>query len=735
MVRIFSTYLLFFLPLLLSAQLFPGGNINVIHGSEILKNPWAGGLDKPQFSASDINNDNLKDIIVFDSKANKWLVFLNEGSQGFKYVPHYEALYPEIIKMGLIRDYNCDGLGDIFAHTNQGIQVFKNTNENWNPSFVQVENLLEYQIGAGSNNIYKYNNDIIAAEDFDGDGDIDILSFDLLGTTIPYYRNLSVENGFGCDSLIFEENTVCWGNFKEGNLDNNIDLNFMCKGNEGNIIEIPQNASRHTGSTLVVLDDDEDNDKDLLLGDVAYNNLVYLKNGGTNLNANMVSVETNFPATNTPVNVPLFPAGFYLDVDNDNLKDLLVSPNATSLAVNKDCVWYYKNTGNAANRFQLQQKNFLVETMIDYGSNSFATFFDHNADGLLDMLVTNSFVYTELGATQGNVVYYENTGTATEPEFTFVTDNYAFINNFNLEFVRPTFGDLDGDGDNDMIIGENNGGLHLFINDAGAGNTVNLIFSEANYFDIDVGTNSHPQLVDLNEDGLLDLIVGRKSPIGNIAYYRNIGTDTNAVFHKDTVNEALGNISVENPGFLFGYSSPFITEKDALGNWYIYVGSDLGFVHKFQINTDSLENGSFEELEKDIFETRVGKRTTISVVDINNDGANDYFVGNVRGGISFYSEVLLDTTLVLSNNKVLKDDFSFNLYPNPAKNNIVLFFKGTENSSLKVEIFDLLGKTYFQEQTQKKLYNINTSAFANGIYFVKVSSNTSFKTQKIVIKK
>ena len=257
----------------------------------------------------------------------------------------------------------------------------------------------------------------------------------------------------------------------------------------------------------------------------------------------------------------------------------------------------------------------------------------------------------------------------------------------------------------------------------------------ANYFDIDVGTNSHPQLVDLNEDGLLDLIVGRKSPIGNIAYYRNIGTDTNAVFHKDTVNEALGNISVENPGFLFGYSSPFITEKDVLGNWYIYVGSDLGFVHKFQINTDSLENGSFEELEKDIFETRVGKRTTISVVDINNDGANDYFVGNVRGGISFYSEVLLDTTLVLSNNKVLKDDFSFNLYPNPAKNNIVLFFKGTENSSLKVEIFDLLGKTYFQEQTQKKLYNINTSAFADGIYFVKVSSNTSFKTQKIVIKK
>ena len=592
MVRIFSTYLLFFLPLLLSAQLFPGGNINVIHGSEILKNPWAGGLDKPQFSASDINNDNLKDIIVFDSKANKWLVFLNEGSQGFKYVPHYEALYPEIIKMGLIRDYNCDGLGDIFAHTNQGIQVFKNTNENWNPSFVQVENLLEYQIGAGSNNIYKYNNDIIAAEDFDGDGDIDILSFDLLGTTIPYYRNLSVENGFGCDSLIFEENTVCWGNFKEGNLDNNIDLNFMCKGNEGNIIEIPQNASRHTGSTLVVLDDDEDNDKDLLLGDVAYNNLVYLKNGGTNLNANMVSVETNFPATNTPVNVPLFPAGFYLDVDNDNLKDLLVSPNATSLAVNKDCVWYYKNTGNAANRFQLQQKNFLVETMIDYGSNSFATFFDHNADGLLDMLVTNSFVYTELGATQGNVVYYENTGTATEPEFTFVTDNYAFINNFNLEFVRPTFGDLDGDGDNDVVTALNahSWGMnwyeqvkegdkitfkpHTIMTDKPEGNPYGVAFSQPHAM----------ACTDIDGDGIKDIVTGK-------CYYAHNGRDPGA----------------EQPAVLYWFKTT--RHKDGTA-----------------------------ELVPHLIDTDSGVGRQISTGDLNGDGKMDIVVGNKKGVFAFIQE-------------------------------------------------------------------------------------------------
>ena len=38
---------------------------------------------KTQVLWADINGDGLKDIIIFDRKANKWLLFLNEGSQGF----------------------------------------------------------------------------------------------------------------------------------------------------------------------------------------------------------------------------------------------------------------------------------------------------------------------------------------------------------------------------------------------------------------------------------------------------------------------------------------------------------------------------------------------------------------------------------------------------------------------------------------------------------------------------
>lgn len=717
-----------------SGQTFPGGNIKVINNGVALKNPWAGGLDLPQFSASDVNNDGEKDLIVFDRKDNKWLIFLNEGNSEFKYAPQYEKLFPQVINMGLIRDYNCDGFGDIFAHVNQGIQLFKNTHENGNPSFVQAKSILKYNVGTGTNNIYKYNNDIAAIDDFDGDGDIDILSFDLLGTTIPYYRNLSVENGFGCDSLIFEENTICWGNFREGGLDNSIELNFACKGSSGEDIVIPQNPSRHFGSTLTVLDHDEDNDKDLLLGDVAYNNLVYLKNGGTNFTANMISAELDFPSYDTSVNVPIFPAAFYLDVTGDGKEDLLVSPNSETSSVNKECVWLFENTGNAAKRFEFKQKDFLVNTQIDYGSYSFPTFFDHNADGLLDLIIGNGYIYDEFGATNSSLYYYENTGTLSNPEFTFVTDNYESIGNFGREFIRPTFGDIDADGDDDMIIGESNGGIHFFENTAGAGNTANFVLNTANYFGLDVGTFSHPQLVDLDLDGLLDLVIGRNAPVGNVAYFRNYGTPTVPAFHPDSVNQKLGDIHVENPGFLFGYSAPFITEADALGKRYIFVGSDLGNVHKYEINQDSLKSGLFEELETSILEISVGIRSTVSIVDINNDGISDYFFGNARGGVNFYSDVLLDTTLALSINKSIQNELVFNMFPNPAENIVTLSFDNLDRENINIEILDVLGKSYYQYVFNGSQISINTSKFSNGVYFVSLKSGDKKAVKKLIIR-
>ena len=74
-----------------------------------------------------------------------------------------------------------------------------------------------------------------------------------------------------------------------------------------------------------------------------------------------------------------------------------------------------------------------------------------------------------------------------------------------------TFGDVDGDGDSDMIVGHSEGSLIYFQNLAGVGNPCIFVLSQVNYQSIDVGDNAVPQLIDVNRDGKLDLLIGEKS--------------------------------------------------------------------------------------------------------------------------------------------------------------------------------------------------------------------------------
>lgn len=58
--------------------------------------------------------------------------------------------------------------------------------------------------------------DMPAVDDIDGDGDLDILTFDPAGGHIWFVQNQSVELGFGTDSLRFRLADKCWGRFYEG---------------------------------------------------------------------------------------------------------------------------------------------------------------------------------------------------------------------------------------------------------------------------------------------------------------------------------------------------------------------------------------------------------------------------------------------------------------------------------------------------------------------------------------
>ena len=98
-----------------------------------------------------------------------------------------------------------------------------------------------------------------------------------------------------------------------------------------------------------------------------------------------------------PVNLYLFPAAFNVDVNFDNIKDLIVCPNAKNVSNNEKSVHKYLNTGsNTSSNFVFNTDAFLQEEMIEHGSGSIPHLMDMNNDGLLDLFVSNFYAYKDL---------------------------------------------------------------------------------------------------------------------------------------------------------------------------------------------------------------------------------------------------------------------------------------------------------------------------------------------------
>jgi hypothetical protein len=78
--------------------------------------------------------------------------------------------------------------------------------------------------------------------------------------------------------------------------------------------------------------------------------------------------------------------------------------------------------------------------------------------------------------------------------------------------------------------------------------------------------------------------------------------------------------------------------------------------------------------------------------------------------------------------------FDFNLFPNPATNNLQLKFDSDLPS--KIEITDLTGNIIYNSKTNARLININLNEFANGYYLVKaINSASQNKTKQLIIAK
>ncbi|NBS19680.1 MAG: hypothetical protein EBS74_07835, partial [Flavobacteriia bacterium] len=93
--------------------------------------------------------------------------------------------------------------------------------------------------------------------------------------------------------------------------------------------------------------------------------------------------------------------------------------------------------------------------------------------------------------------------------------------NKNQRFLCPAIGDYNNDGIDDLLLGTIRGEIVVRINSAKSGEAFD--FSEPQFIieDLDVGSEASPMLYDVNKDGINDLIIGEQS--GNLNYYKGLG--------------------------------------------------------------------------------------------------------------------------------------------------------------------------------------------------------------------
>lgn len=304
----------------------------------------------------------------------------------------------------------------------------------------------------------------------------------------------------------------------------------------------------------------------------------------------------------------------------------------------------FTNTAKAQNFAAVQQNTFGL-TAVNY--NSSPAFVDLDNDGDLDLMV---------GGYYGDWNYFQNTGTAAAPAFSTAQSN-PFGLTATYYFATPSFVDLDNDGDKDMISTEIYGNFQYFMN-TGTASAPAFGSPTQNPFGLaPVTIFGFPSFGDLDNDGDKDLLVGETG--GNIKYFQNTGSVTAPAFGTAQTNPfgltSLGTAtnSVAAPTFIDmdGDGDLDVMATDANGDFYYFA------------NTGTASAPAFAAPVMNPFSLiAVNGYAMMSFADLDNDGDKDLMCGDYDGNLNYFER--LNATGIKS--QEMTEATSLHVFPNPA---------------------------------------------------------------------
>jgi Secretion system C-terminal sorting domain/FG-GAP-like repeat len=738
-----SLWLLFFSYHNLQAQEFNfkfDNSLKIIQNGQTLANPFAGGLNAPQFSTCKLDNDGIEDLVVFDRTSSKLYTFIakkdNTDKYFWQYAPQYETAFPKIQNWILLRDFNRDGKKDIFTFTPGGVKVYQNTT-NTNLSFRLIADPLFSTGYSGKLNLYLSATDIPAITDVDNDGDDDIVTFESSGNFAIFHKNFSIENYKNANFLEFRRVGDCWGGFYKEHFDDMV-FNQPCGENpqplSNSLPEAKSAKVLHSGNSINLIDLNGDGLKDVLFGHVTKNKIASILNTGKVSQAAFSKADYNFPNI-YPVDFPVFPTIYYEDLDFDDVKDIIASPNGSDNALQtvdyQKSVWFYKNKGKDDKPdLSFVQNNMLQNSMVDLGENTSPVFVDIDGDGDQDLLIGIAGNRGDTGY-RASIYLFENKGNGT---FEITNTDYLGISKSDQFFeIKPFVTDMNADGVDDLGFMANSFigvSMRYFPNKAAKGKAFDLKYTEAVVLPkIDnINNGDSPLFFDFNKDGLKDLLVGKGG--GSLVYYKNTGLAKSPVYTLE--KEDLGGIISD---YTIGNISLAAADLNGDGKAELITGSRNGYLKVYKNFTEQ-NQAKFIADSTNIFDEFTNKNTplllggnlSVAIADLTNDGIPDVMLGTNTGGLKWLkntSKFIITAT---------EETINQTIYPNPT--NRFVYIKNPLIADY--EVFDTMGRKVLSQknqQTNQELV-IDLGFQIEGVYFLKVLSDGEVKGGfKMVLKK
>ena len=588
---------------------------SVIINNELYEKPFLGGFNKPKIQWLDWNNNGIDELFLLDEDGSIRYFEKTDLNNDYNLIDT-DFLDISNISWFYIGNFDLDNNFEIIT------QDSENVNQMLLYDIID-ENLIEIGTIYTNDSVPVESNGVMTPTfcDIDNDGDLDFFTGNMIGT-ITFYENIEINN----NSPVFNMVTDFWEE----------------------IYIVGPSQNRHGASAITFVDIDNDNDYDLSWGDYYQQSLYIIINNGSIYESNM---DNNNIIFEYPQNDPIITAGLnmptFTDIDNDGDKDLFVTVLSGAYGYQlKNNFYFYENEFDSSS-FILQTSDFIQT--IDLLSDVAPSFIDINNDDRIDMFIGTDFDPTDFPWT-GTINFFQNSESLESDDNSWVLVSNDFIENDLGNNLVVEFEDIDNDNDYDMFVGNFNGFIQYFQN-IGNSNNAEFIFIE-NIANIDMSGYSIPRLSDIDNDDDYDLFIGQLN--GKISFYENIGSAS--TYNFNFITDDFENVDVGSR------SAPEILDLDRDGDLDMIVGSGFGQIYYYEnigdinnYNFEYSEDIEFPFLGKNIIPQFLNNKELIVGVstgglyylsacnhpDINNDSQID--VNDIILIVNFITDQFLDS--------------------------------------------------------------------------------------------